>query len=139
MHYSEEEIVETQEILVAAKKAESKLVPEKSNERYAKAYNAFKRFQGKNKTNSFSETTLLAYFYELSQQIFPSTLWSQYSMLKLMINISHNLNIVKYPNLVPFLKQNALGFRRKKLTFFLQKNCKNSFVMPQMKYTLHRR
>lgn len=99
--------------------ADSKLIPTKSSERYWNAYNAFTKWQQTRDTEAdaddcLAEETLQIYFNELSKKVAPSTLWSQYSMLKTMLNSNHNLNIANYPKLVSFLKKNAQGFRSKK-------------------------
>jgi hypothetical protein len=52
-------------ILNAAGEALNSLIPEKSQERYDKAYNAFKQWQSENHTMVIEENDLLAYFQEL--------------------------------------------------------------------------
>jgi hypothetical protein len=52
-------------ILNAAGEALNSLIPEKSKERYDKAYNVFKQWQSENHTMVIEENVLLAYFQEL--------------------------------------------------------------------------
>ena len=66
------------------------------------------------KTDLISESVLLAYFKTLSENYQPSTLWSQYSMLKSVIVNKRNVNIGNYLLLIAFLKRKSKGFQSAK-------------------------
>ncbi|KAJ8942465.1 hypothetical protein NQ318_017757 [Aromia moschata] len=68
--------------LVEAKVTSQKLLPAKSRKIYQTAYSRLMEWKMKKTCSSFSETVLLAYFSELAQQQKPSTVWSNYSMIK---------------------------------------------------------
>jgi hypothetical protein len=72
------------------------LLPEKSKERYTTSYEKLLKFRKINKTKSLSENVFLTHFNKLSIKIKPSTLWSIYSMLKIMKNMKHNINVGTY-------------------------------------------
>lgn len=83
------------------------LLPTTSREKYEIAYSNFMDWRMQAKVNSFSESTLLVYFEELSRKLKPSTLWSQYSMLKSTIIIKNCVDISKYVKLRAFLKRKS--------------------------------
>ena len=76
----------------------------------------------KNSAESFSECTVLAFLSEKQKAVAPSTLWSIFSMLKSTLNVYHNIDLMKYPSVVPFLKQNAVGYKPKKVMIFQQED-----------------
>lgn len=103
------------EIIEAAQETSLKLLPEKSRRRYENAYDKFISWRRiKQIKSSFSENVMLAYFNEISQKIKPSTLWTQYSMLRNTIYINHNVDISNYLKLRAFLKRSSDGYRPKK-------------------------
>jgi hypothetical protein len=61
-----------------------------------------------------TENVLLAYLEEKSKILKPSTLWSLFSMLKATLNIKENIDVRKFPKIVPYLKNKNVGYRRKK-------------------------
>ena len=102
------------EIVEVAKTAKNELHPEKSRDRYDAAYEKFSAWQKTTKTDLISESVLLAYFKTLSENYQPSTLWSQYSMLKSVIINQRNVNIGNYSLLTAFLKRKSKGFQSTK-------------------------
>jgi hypothetical protein len=70
------------EIRDTAEVASLNLLPEKSRKVYNMAYESFLNWQKEKKTTSFSESTLLVYFTELSTKYKSSTPWTYYSMLR---------------------------------------------------------
>ncbi|XP_071562162.1 uncharacterized protein [Temnothorax nylanderi] len=102
------------EIKQTAKNATENLIPQKSKQKYNKAYKQFMDWRAEKKIKSFSENILLAYLSELSHNHKPTTLWATYSMLKTTLNINNNININNYQKLVPFLKKQSRGFQPKK-------------------------
>lgn len=106
------------ELVEAAKVASQKLLPAKSRKIYETAYSRFMEWKIKKTCSSFSETVLLAYFSELAQQQKPSTVWSNYSMIKSMLQSNNNVDISKYFKLITFLKQNGKGYTPKKAAIF---------------------
>ena len=79
----------------------------------------------KKKCSSFSETVLLAYFSEMAQQQKPSTVWSNYSMIKSMLQSNNNVDISKYFKPITFLKQNGKGYTPKKAAIFTNTQISN--------------
>lgn len=106
------------EVDEAAEKARnSSLVPEKSKEVYGKTYNEYLKWCDIRKDsieNCYCEKSLLAYFWYLSKERKPSSLWSYYSMLKATIKANHNIDISSYSSLFGFLKRKSEGFKPKK-------------------------
>ncbi|XP_043465336.1 uncharacterized protein LOC122500461 [Leptopilina heterotoma] len=78
------------EISVAASSVVTNLLPPKSKEKYE------------------------LYFNEMAKTKQPSTLWSQYSMLKSTLSVKNNININSYQKLIAFLKRKSNGFKSKK-------------------------
>ena len=73
------------EIVEAAKEETLNLLPDKSKRLYVLAYNNFKSWRSTKKTTLFVEDAFLAYFKDISKTISPPTLWTRFSMLKLLI------------------------------------------------------
>src|SRR3978361_232085 len=86
-------------ITEAAKITSLGLLPEKSKKKYESSYKRFLEWKQHQNAVSFSENVLLAYFGEVSKQFRPTTLWSQYSMLRTTININNNIDIASYQKL----------------------------------------
>ena len=94
------------------------LVPEKSKYRYEKAYNLFRKWL-EEKNSTVSEKTMVAYFVVRSEKLkSPASLWSEYSMLKTMINLKEGINIADFVTLVSFLKKKNIGHVAKKSKVF---------------------
>ncbi|XP_071569295.1 uncharacterized protein [Temnothorax nylanderi] len=107
-----------EKIAEAAKNVEQNLLPTKSKSRYETTYLTFMNWRKEKNINSFSENVLLAYISELSKKTKPSTLWSQYSMLKSTLIAKQNVNIHSYSKLTAFLKRKSNGFKSKKSKVF---------------------
>ncbi|XP_057321217.1 uncharacterized protein LOC130671799 [Microplitis mediator] len=101
-------------LVAAAQKATLNLLPKKSKALYNKAYDKFLDWRKLNKTESFSETVILAYLNHLSETLSPSTLWSQFSMIKTTILLNHNVDIKNYGKVTAFLKNKSIGYKPKK-------------------------
>lgn len=97
-------------------------VPEYSKDKYLKVYDNFTAWRKKNNYNDVSEKILLKYFAELHKTKKPSTLWSQYSMLKSTLNQNNNIDIAKYKKLHGFLKKLGTGFRNQKAKVLTKTN-----------------
>lgn len=102
------------EISEAAKTAIYELLPTKSRERYELVYNLFQKWSSDKKVHTINEEVILAYFMEKSKVLKPSSLWSNYSMLKSTINIKNNIDISRYPKVIAFLKRKSVGYKPKK-------------------------
>jgi len=119
MSDADESICTPPDLREVADKVGASLVPEKSKVRYEKAYEVYTKWcQDKGVKNFGSENVVLAYFSNLSKDKRPSTLWSNYSMLKTMLNIKINVNISKFVKLRAFLKKENVGYRAKKSNVF---------------------
>lgn len=109
----------SQEIEEAANAASHNLLPVKSQQRYMETYNIFKNWCHEKKSDVITEKVLLAYFLNRSTKLkSPSSLWSEYSMLKSTIFINDNEDISKYPKLKAFLKRKNDGYKPKKSSIF---------------------
>lgn len=102
------------EVLETANAAISKLLPAKSKAQYEKTYIQFREWCATKNVVKISEKVLLAYLEEKSTKIKPPTLWSVYSMLKATLNVKENIDVRKFPKLVPYLKNKSVGYRGKK-------------------------
>lgn len=72
------------------------LLPEKSKEKYLKAYNDFDKWKTAKGAKSVSESVLLVYFKYLSSTMKSSSLWCIYSMLRTTIDVKHDIKINTY-------------------------------------------
>lgn len=98
--------------------AEFSFLPEKSGDKYLKAYELFDKWRLSKGAKTYSETVLLSYFIELAKTMKPSTLWSTYSMIKSVIKTKRDVNISTYPKLLAFLKRKSEGYKAKKSKVF---------------------
>lgn len=102
--------------------AELNFLPEKSREKYLKAYTVFNEWRFSKGAKTCSETVLLSYFMEASKTKQPSTLWSIYSMLKATIKSKHDVHIETFPKLLAYLKRTSEGHKPKKSRVFTASN-----------------
>lgn len=98
------------------------LLPEKSKNEYEKYYKIFMDWKQTQKTDSFSENVLIAFFGDLSQKWKSSTLWKTYSILKATIGIKHDIDISRYTKLKAFLKRRSDSYIAKKSKVFTTEN-----------------
>lgn len=106
------------DLLLAANNARESVIPAKSKERYEAMYQSFLKWQSENKTSSFSENVILAFFRNLSISKAPPTLWSSYSMLRAMLKFNHEIDISKFSNLIRFIKAKNKGYVPRKAAVF---------------------
>ena len=114
----EQETLTPPEIVKQYENAKTMLLPPASKEKYDRVYQDFMEWRKRSSAESFSERTVLAFLSEKQKTVAPSTLWSISSMLKSTLNAYHNIDLMKYPSVVPFLKQNAVGYKPKKAMIF---------------------
>lgn len=107
-----------EELKKVAVNALGDLVPKKSKEQYVKAELRFKQWLQSKNTNRISETTLLAYFKEMLAVKKPTSLWSEYSQLKKMLRVNHNIDISKFTAISDLLKQASSTHSKKKASTF---------------------
>ena len=110
------------EIVEKFLKAKAMLLPPASKEKYDRVYQDFFQWQKQNETDSFSEWTVLAFLSEKQKSVVPSTLWGISSMLKSTLFAYQNIDLTKYPTVVPFLKRNSVGYKPKKAMIFQHKD-----------------
>ncbi|XP_044587106.1 uncharacterized protein LOC123266772 isoform X2 [Cotesia glomerata] len=89
-------------------------IPEYSREKYFRAYDVFKEWQLKHDHDKVTEAVMLEYFEILNETKKPSTLWSQYSMLKSTFNLKEDLDISQFKKLRAYLKKQGTGFKNAK-------------------------
>lgn len=117
---SDEEIVESctpPEIREAAQLASLDLLPAKSRKLYEQAYDKFLSWKTEKKAIT-SENCLIVYFKDLMEKLKPSTIWSQYSMLKSTIGINEGVQIKEFKNLAALLSNYSRGYQTKKAKVF---------------------
>lgn len=102
----------------AASTATLSLLPEKSRERYLAAYIKFSDWCRLKTVCILTENVVLAYLAEKSKSLAPSTLWSEYSMLKATLVVKENLDISKMSKVIAFLKRKSEGYKPKKAKIF---------------------
>ena len=122
---SEEECVISTppELREAAKDAAQNALPKKSKQKYVIAYDAFLKWKQSNKA-IVSENCLLVYFQGLIAKYKPTTVWSQYSMLKSILKIKENIDISKFYTLNATIKQYSVGYESKKSLVFTENDLK---------------
>ncbi|XP_031327417.1 uncharacterized protein LOC116181409 isoform X2 [Photinus pyralis] len=108
------------DVLAIAKTATNDLIPTKSSRVYNHAYERFLTWCNEKNITNYSENVLLAYFCELATNLKmkSSTMWSQYSMIKALLNLKHGLDISKYMKLRAYLKKQNEGYTPKKSKVF---------------------
>jgi Glu-tRNA(Gln) amidotransferase subunit E-like FAD-binding protein len=94
------------------------LLPEKSKEKYKKAYKKFENWCSEKRVKHGNEEVLLAYFEQKSRTFKGSTLWSIYSMLRATFNVNKKIEIRNYPSLIAFIKRKSVGQLSKKFSLF---------------------
>lgn len=114
-------------------------LPEVSRERYQNSYDNFMRWQQTNKITSFSEDTFLTYFTELSTSLKPTSLWSQYSMIKSTIKLYNNVDIGEYRKVVSFLKAKNEGYVSERAKMFTAEEIRRFLTeAPDIQYLSHK-
>ncbi|KAJ3666193.1 hypothetical protein Zmor_001646 [Zophobas morio] len=88
------------DIEVAAQSAIDSLIPGKSKELYEKAYKDFDEWMEVKKIGDVSE-----HFAEQAEKLKPSSLCSQYSMLRTLVLITKNIDITEYHQVVAFFSE----------------------------------
>lgn len=106
------------DIIECAKEVSLTLLPPKSREIYESVYERFLEWCKEKAVHTYSEDVLMVYFSNLAKKMKPSTLWSQYSMLRSTLDLKKGVNISKYSKLRAFLKRQNEGYRPKKARVF---------------------
>ena len=70
----------------------------------------------------------MGYLEEKQKKVAPPTLWSIASMLKKTLLTYHNVNIGEYGKVTPFLKQNQVRYKPKKVKIFTKEQI-NTFLL----------
>ena len=104
--------------------ANMELLPPKSKERYDRVYQEFKKWRNEKKVNSVSENILMAYFYDLSKKLKPTSLWSYHSMLKSTLNVNEKVDISKFCKLSFFLKRQSDDYTPTRASVFTEDEMK---------------
>lgn len=89
-------------------------LPERSRSKYIEVYMKFVKWKEQNNIQLTTEFVLLKYFDELGLNKAPSTLWSNYSMMKNVMKIKENIDIGTYSTLTELLSKKNIGFQPKK-------------------------
>ncbi|KAJ8675207.1 hypothetical protein QAD02_010993 [Eretmocerus hayati] len=124
-----------QELIEEAEGAIRETLPGKSRRIYEKTLSHLLTWMRVKRTNSFSETVLLAYFRSLATTFDPSTLWSKYSMIKKMLLTDKRVDISDYHQLTNFIRRRNFGHQKKKSHVFSAPNIQNFlFNAPDSQY-----
>src|SRR3978361_2388515 len=110
------------EVSETANAALASLLQAKSNVQYEKAYNQFRMWCATKQVVKVTENVLLAYLEEKSKVLKPPTLWSTFSMLKSTLNVKENVDVRKFPKIVPYLKNKSVGYPGKKSKVLTRKD-----------------
>ena len=93
------------------------LLPDASRVRYERAYATYLAWcSEQDVSNNASESALLACFSGLRGRYASSSLWSIYSMLKVMIRVNPNVDIGNLLLLTHWLKENSKGHEKQVTT-----------------------
>lgn len=114
------------------------LLPAKSKDLYENAYKRFEKYMLERGVSAVTETIMIDYMAELSKRFKSSSLWSNYSMLKGTLNLSHNIDISKFFKLRAFLKQQNIGYKAKKCKIFTKSQFRRFLRAPDKKYLMHK-
>ncbi|XP_015114528.1 uncharacterized protein LOC107039426 isoform X2 [Diachasma alloeum] len=85
----------------------------KSREQYQTLYRKFMEWKEANNKESLTEDVFMDYFTDLAEKMKPSTLWSQYSMLKATMFANEKVNINNFHRLRSFLRTKSIGYKSK--------------------------
>lgn len=111
----DEEEDELEELEEERSASPSSLIPANSRKVYDSAYEKYLKWAKENNVEGYySESALLEYFTHLSEKVKSSTLWAQYSMIKCLIFVKHNINIQNYTKLISFIKRQSEGYKPEK-------------------------
>lgn len=112
------------EIHDAALNVVQNLLPTKSRIKYEKSYKKFENWCYEHKVQNYTENVFLGYFSELANKfkMKSSTLWSEYSMLKAVVNIKKGDDIGKFSKLRAFLKKQGENYTPKKSRVLTKEN-----------------
>lgn len=88
-------------------------IPEKSKTKYEGTYKIFSEWLTDNNFNTLNENIFLTYFTEMSTKFKPTTLWTNYSMLRTTVKLYHKVDIEKYVKLRQFLRAKSYGYKPK--------------------------
>jgi hypothetical protein len=116
-----EELLTPPDVKKAALETLSSLLPRKTQERYLRAYQLFQNWLKEKGTDRISENTLLADFKEGLSSKAPTTMWSEYSLLKKTIYIKNHIDISEFKSLTELLKQVSRTHNKKKAKTFSTK------------------
>lgn len=90
----------------------------KSREQYQTHYRKFMEWKEANNKDSLTEKVFMDYFLELAEKMKPSTLWSQFSMLKYTMGLNDNVDMNTFEELRSFLRKNSVGYKSKSSNVF---------------------
>jgi hypothetical protein len=71
----------------------------------------------------------LAFLNEKKSKVAPNTLWRICLMLILTLLTYYNIKLSDYGLLTPFLKQNVIGYKSKKVKIFVKENMDKFFLI----------
>ena len=99
-------------------KENSKFCQDASKDVYLRHYLEYREFLKNHKTESISESTLLAYLQHLMETKSVTSCWTIYSCLKKMIRVNDGIDISRWPLLTDVLKTKSTTHKKKKAHVF---------------------
>lgn len=105
-------------IVEIAQAATASLIPEKSRKQYELVYKRFNAWCISMKVENLTENVFLAYFSKRAKDIKPSSLWSEYSMVKSLLLAEKDIDLKQFSKLTAYMKRQSVGYRPKKSKVF---------------------
>lgn len=106
------------EVMEMAQAATSTLIPEKSRKQYELVYKRFNDWCVLKIVKNLTENVFLAYFSERAKHIKPSSLWSEYSMVKALLIAEKDIDLKQFSKLTAYMKRQSVGYHSKKSKVF---------------------
>ncbi|KAJ8915592.1 hypothetical protein NQ315_012477 [Exocentrus adspersus] len=123
------------------RKAESRLIPQKSNDAYKKEYDKFMKWVEEQKVTDISERVMLAYLQKMSEQYKASTMWAIHSKLqcllrqsqlvqlsRLWLRINKGVDIKLFAKVHAFMKAISKNDVAKKAYVFNEEDLRKFFI-----------
>jgi len=109
-------------------KAESRLIPQKSQDAYKKEYDKFITWMEEQKVTDIIERIVLAYLQKMSEQYKPSSMWAIHSKLQTMLRINKGVDLKSFVKVHAFMKAISKNDVAKKAYVFKEDDLRKFFT-----------
>lgn len=109
-------------------KAESRLIPQKSEDAYKKEYDKFIKWMEEQKVTDTDERVVLAYLQKMSEQYKASTMWAIHSKLQSMLRINKGVDMKSFVKVHAFMKAISKNDVVKKAYVFKEDDLRKFFI-----------